>query len=101
MIQTIFTIIGGLLLVYFLIVAFAFVLKMTTVLSLMGLGFLVKSGQITTSQWWAAMIQIPFLVLEGVLIYNEGGEGLIWSTVLQILVSALIFNIQRIRTKTY
>ncbi|SDE77022.1 hypothetical protein [Riemerella columbipharyngis] len=65
-------------------------------ITIVGLGFMLQGGKVAATHWWAALIQLPCLFLEFGLLYFEGWEGFWWALFIQILVSALIFNIYRI-----
>ncbi|QAR31119.1 hypothetical protein EQP59_07135 [Ornithobacterium rhinotracheale] len=101
MVLSFFTIIGCLLLAYGLMIVLGFIFKATAFISLLGLAFLVKGGQVSASQWWAAAIQLPFLLLEFALIFTEGWGGLAWALLVQVLVSVIIFNLQRIKANRH
>lgn len=61
-----------------------------------GLGFMLQGGKVAATHWWAALIQLPCLLLEFGLLYFEGWGGFGWALLIQILISVIIFNIFRI-----
>ncbi|MBO4234369.1 hypothetical protein [Riemerella anatipestifer] len=55
--------------------------------------------KILFKKWWVIAIQLPFLVLEILLITFQKTEGFIWALLIQILVSALMVNVFKITEK--
>jgi hypothetical protein len=97
MISFILTIIGIVLVTYVVLVLIGGIFKVGAVSSLVGFMFIVGSAKLMVTKWWAMLIQFPFLILYALLIRFEGWNSVFYILFLQILVSVLIFNLNRIK----
>lgn len=96
MISVILTVIGLILLAYFLLAVIASVFNFAALSVLLSSTFVAQSGMILTKKWYAWLIQFPFLILYALFVHFEGWNSIPYIALLQVLVSALIFGVYRV-----
>ncbi|MDY3530175.1 hypothetical protein PG593_10370 [Riemerella anatipestifer] len=97
--STILVVIGFLFLAKILLVLVLFGFKVVFAGTVVSLSFLYQNIGLLFKKWWAIAIQLPFLVLEILLITFQKTEGFIWALLIQILVSTLMVNVFKITEK--
>lgn len=99
MLSTVFTIIGALLLIYYLVIGLAFVFKASFLGSLVLGSFFYQGINTLFTKWWAWLIQLPFLLLYTIFIFKAGYQSIPYVALMQTLVFIILFSINRVKLR--
>lgn len=99
MLSAIFTVLGIILLAYILVLLIVFAFKVGIFGFFLGSSFIIRGVDALLRNWWAWLVQIPFVMIYFVLYNSEGIRSAPYIALMQLSIFALIAALQKITSR--